>query len=220
MEQAENPLLHIGIEVDQHVAATDQVELRERRIADHILFGEHHQIAHLLADAIGVLPMDEIAAEQIARDVGGNALRVNARPGERQGVVIDVRRENVNVENFVLLLGVAQDQHRQRVGFFARRAAGRPDADRSFGTMRGDQRDDDRFLEGLPGLGLAEKAGDADQHVLEQRADLALALPEIFDVLLHIRDVIEPHPPLDAADQRSRACSRRNRISPATAESR
>ena len=49
VEHLAAPGLHVAVEVDQQVAAGDQVELRERRIAQHVVRGEQHLLAQLLA---------------------------------------------------------------------------------------------------------------------------------------------------------------------------
>ena len=46
--------MQFGVQVDQQVPAADQVETRERRIADDVLRREHDQVAHLLANLVTV----------------------------------------------------------------------------------------------------------------------------------------------------------------------
>ena len=48
MERSENPALRDIIEIDQEIAAADQVQSRKGRIASHILTREETEIANLL----------------------------------------------------------------------------------------------------------------------------------------------------------------------------
>ena len=51
MQHLANLLLHVAIEVDHEIAAGDEVDARERRIAQHAVEREHHEVAHLAPDA-------------------------------------------------------------------------------------------------------------------------------------------------------------------------
>ena len=52
MEQGDQLSLQVGAHVDHAIATTDQIEPRERRILDHILFGKDQDIADGLLHAI------------------------------------------------------------------------------------------------------------------------------------------------------------------------
>ena len=45
MEQREDSLLNLGPQVDEKVAAADQIEARKRRIGHHVMDGEHDRRA-------------------------------------------------------------------------------------------------------------------------------------------------------------------------------
>ena len=55
VESRDDPLLEHRGEVDQHVAATDQVQVGEGRVRRHVLLGEDAHISDRLADPIGFL---------------------------------------------------------------------------------------------------------------------------------------------------------------------
>src|SRR5690606_41199023 len=60
LEHRQHPALRIRLEIDQKVAAADQVEARERRLREDVLLGEHHRVAQRLRHAIVVaLPKEE-----------------------------------------------------------------------------------------------------------------------------------------------------------------
>ena len=50
-----------GDEVDQQVAAAQDVELGEGRVHDEVLRGEDHHLADLFADPVAALLLDEEA---------------------------------------------------------------------------------------------------------------------------------------------------------------
>jgi hypothetical protein len=60
--------LHHGLEIDQKVAATDQVEARERRIAKHVLRRKHHELAQAPLHPIDAIEPIEEAGEPLRRD--------------------------------------------------------------------------------------------------------------------------------------------------------
>ena len=76
MKCVEHPLLHLLIQVDQKIAATDQVSARERRIGDHILAREHAHFANRLADAIAAVFFDKESMQSFRRDVLRQTLRI------------------------------------------------------------------------------------------------------------------------------------------------
>ena len=53
VQEGDDLLLHLRLEVDQQVAATDQIQLGKGGVGDQVLHGKRHRFAHLLADLIG-----------------------------------------------------------------------------------------------------------------------------------------------------------------------
>jgi hypothetical protein len=58
--------------VDQDIAAGDQVDVRERRLLEQIVYREQDRIAELLADPVSLALTDEEAPQTIFTDVGFN----------------------------------------------------------------------------------------------------------------------------------------------------
>jgi hypothetical protein len=55
-------LLHLGLEVDEHVAAAHQIELREGRVARQVLDGKGDGLANALRNRVaGVVAREETA---------------------------------------------------------------------------------------------------------------------------------------------------------------
>jgi hypothetical protein len=55
MEQGQDPPLRLPVEIDQQVAARDQVEARKRRIAEQVMLSEYYSFTQFLLDLVGVV---------------------------------------------------------------------------------------------------------------------------------------------------------------------
>ena len=80
VEQRDDVLLHAS-QVDQHVAATDQVQLRKRRIVDQVVPGEDAHLAQVLVDLVAAFDLREIAVEAFMGKVRRDVLEVPAAAG-------------------------------------------------------------------------------------------------------------------------------------------
>src|SRR5205814_10478833 len=76
MKHRKHPLLERGSQINQYVSATDQIQLRERRIAGHVLLGEDAEIADVLADLISAVGLDEETLEPPGGYVGRDVWRI------------------------------------------------------------------------------------------------------------------------------------------------
>src|SRR5690348_12807644 len=76
MEQRDHLPLHLGAQVNQHVATRYEVEARERRIDQQILRREHHHFPQLARHSIIVILLDEETFEARRRDVLPDRLRI------------------------------------------------------------------------------------------------------------------------------------------------
>jgi hypothetical protein len=63
-----------------------------------------------------------------------------------------------------------------------------------------DEAGDDVLAHEPPGLGLAKEAGDADQQVLEEDADLPRVAAQHLQVIPHLLDVLEANAPVPVLD--------------------
>ena len=62
VKQLEDALLRDAVQVDEQIAAGDQVEMRERRVLDHVVRGEENHLAQLALHTVGVaIPHEEPA---------------------------------------------------------------------------------------------------------------------------------------------------------------
>ncbi|MGC4120345.1 MAG: hypothetical protein QM765_38340 [Myxococcales bacterium] len=201
MEQRDELLLQLAREVDEQVAAGEQVELGERRVHDDVLRREHHHLADLLADPEAALLLDEEAAQALGRDVGGDAVRVDAHACPVDGLAVEVGGEDLQGQVAARPVGLHRlaEDHGQRVGLLAGGAARDPGAQHAAGGAAGEQRRQHLPLQVLPGRRVAEEAGDADEQLLEQQVDLAGVVAQEAHVVGDGVDLVQAHAPLDAA---------------------
>ena len=94
MEQRDDVFLN-GPEIDQHIAATDQVQFRERRIANEVMPAEYTQLAQTLVDLVAALDLCKIAPQAFRADFRCDVLGVFAAAGFFDGSFADVGSENL-----------------------------------------------------------------------------------------------------------------------------
>ena len=81
LENRQYSLLQRRAHVDQHVPATDEIQLGKRRIAGQIVPREDAQIAHELLDLIAMVGLDEKRLQPRRRHPGDSRLGVDAGAG-------------------------------------------------------------------------------------------------------------------------------------------
>ena len=95
MEREEQFSLQTGIEVDHHVAATDEVHARERGVYDQVLLGENDALAQVLDDAVAIFLLDKKLSQALGRDILGERLGVEALAGFFEEFLVEVGREDL-----------------------------------------------------------------------------------------------------------------------------
>src|SRR6266852_4865899 len=96
MEERQDPLLQRDVEVDQQVAAANQIEPRKRRVAKNIVLGEDTQLANGLADLILAVDLGEKAAQALGADVDGDVFEIRPRASFLQRGVVNVRGQQLD----------------------------------------------------------------------------------------------------------------------------
>ena len=134
MECTADLLLQVAVEIDQNVAAGDEIDAREGRVFEQVVDREQHQVAQFLAHAVVVALAREEAAQTLLADVRLDRGRIASFPrdGERAGV--EIGAENLDRGTQLVARGFLQQQHADRIGFLTGRAAGHPDA-QGFGRV-------------------------------------------------------------------------------------
>jgi hypothetical protein len=65
VEKRNELLLQALIEVDQKIAATDQIEPRKGRVARHVVSGENAQISNYLGNLVVPIELGEVALQPL-----------------------------------------------------------------------------------------------------------------------------------------------------------
>ena len=135
MEYGDDLRLRLGAQVDQKVAARNEVETRERRVRQHVLHGEHDAGAQLGRHPVGMILPGEERRQTIRRDVGLDRLRIEAVASDRHRIRVDVAGEDLQLDVALRDVNLLAKQHGERIGLFAGTAAGDPDPQRSIQSM-------------------------------------------------------------------------------------
>ena len=97
MKRLDDPLLHRPIQIDQQVAAGDQIEMRERRIADDVVVREQHHLAQLAANPVAAgLALEEARAGAPRRDVGDVRFAVEALARRGDRLLVEIGGEHLD----------------------------------------------------------------------------------------------------------------------------
>ena len=168
MQTGKNDALGIGLQVDQQVAADQQVDPGDGRVTDHVVAAEDDAFAQFALKHVVVVGSLEIAFQQrlrngfdLARRIGGVACRVQGRIVQVGGVYLDPPAEIRRSQH----LG---EEHRQGVGLLTRRAADAPDADRSIAALPLQNAGNDIAPQHVPGVAIAEEGCDVDQDGVQK----------------------------------------------------
>ncbi len=208
MEQQKNLFLRLGAQIDQQIAAGDQVEARERRIGQHILHREHHHTAQLGHDPVAVLLPGKEASEPRRRYICRDRLRITSLAGESDRILVDIGGEDLQLDIPLRRSDLFEKQHGEGIGLLASAAAGNPDPQRPVRRVPADEIGNHLFRQQLEGSRVAEKAGDVDQQILDEEIDFACILPQHVEIPAAVVDSGQRHAPFDPAHQRARLVER------------
>src|SRR5574343_1587930 len=197
MEGVEYLFLKVVLEVNQQVAAADQVRAQEGRVLKNILTSKDDGFAERLDDFVGDALRMEVAVDQFRRHGAQARLGIQAAPGVGHGGKVQVGGEDLDLA-FVSFVAEQFEKHDgDCVGLFARRASGDPDADFIAGGFAF-QQFSQRFLERIEGERVPEEGGDRYQDFLaELVVFLGVSLGE-NQVFIHVMHPIGGHSAQDA----------------------
>ncbi|GJE69431.1 hypothetical protein CHKEEEPN_0959 [Methylorubrum podarium] len=119
VEDRDDAALQLGVEIDQQVAAGDEVEAGEGRILDDAVLGEDAHLPHFLDDAVGVALPHEPAREPLGADVAHDRLGVAGRARRREGPAVEVGREDLDLRHLFERRHVLAQQDAEGVGLLA-----------------------------------------------------------------------------------------------------
>ena len=203
MEEGQDFPLRLRAQVDEHVAAGDQIEAGERRVGQQALAREHDRLAQLAHDLIAIALLGEEAGEPRRRHVGLDRVRIDAVAGERHAVRVDVGGEHLQLDVALRGRDLLQKEHGDGIGLLAGAAAGHPDAQRPIQGLPLHELRNDFLRQLVEGGRVAEEVGHIDEEVLGEQLTLARILAQDLQI---VRAALQPghrHAPLDPALQRS-----------------
>ncbi len=136
VKQRKQPALQANIEVDQQVAACDQVELGERRIEQQVVVGKQHSIANVGIDLEVGSMIGEEARQSLGRDRFANRGRILAAACRGDGIHAQIGGEDLQTRMLKLrqALDGLREQHGDRIGLLSRGAADRPGTQHVLGS--------------------------------------------------------------------------------------
>src|SRR5713226_7028221 len=119
MKDRHDSFLQNRPEVDQHVAATDDVDPRKRWILKEILSSEDTHITDRFVNSIATFHVDEKAAQPFRRDIGRNTLRVDPGAGFLNASLAKVGAKELDGNIGASISQELEQRNCLRVGLFA-----------------------------------------------------------------------------------------------------
>ena len=164
--------LGLGVEVDQGVAAHEEVHAGDRRVVGQVVAAEDDRASQVATERVAVPRPLEVPPPEIIGDRFELLDIVGRLPALGEGVVVHVGR--VDLDPLAERLGpeALGPHHGQRERLLSGGAAAAPDPDGLAVALGGEDRRDDLSAERLPGLGIAEEGGDIDQDGVEELGEL------------------------------------------------
>jgi hypothetical protein len=203
MEGGQRLALHGRRQIDEDVAAADDVEARERRVAQHVVVREHDVAAQVGRHLEAVAVRPEVRLAQRRRHPRGALGRVDPGAGDVQRRAMHVGREHAEQRHAVARPELLRDRHGVAVRLFAGRAARDPDPELLLRPERLDQPGQHVPAQPIERLLVAEEARDADEQIAVERPQLRRIGGDAVQVLAQIAGAREQQPALDAAADRA-----------------
>ena len=183
MEDAADLLLKLAIEIDEQVAARDEIEPGEWRVLEQTVAGEQDRVPKLSPGQVVVSLPREKAAKTLLADVGLDRYRVSALASNRKPTDIQVGAENLNLGADIVARCFLQNQHRDRVGLLARGAARHPHADAVACLLAVEEPRYDMLGQSLERFRVSEECRHRNQQITEQRLHL-------LDIVAEEREIV------------------------------
>ena len=166
MEDRQQPALQYRFEIDQHVAATDQVQVRKGRVLGHVMLGKNAGVADGLRYSPAAPRPGEEAGHSFGRELGESGFGVDARAGLLDRSFADVGGEDLDRNAEPPLVQELRQRNSQRIGLLATGAPRHPSPERIPGAYAGNQGRENFIPQLLEDLGLPKEGRDRDQEVL------------------------------------------------------
>ena len=203
MHDRQNFALQCGPKVDQHVAATDEIQPRERRVLRYVMPGENTRVPNDLRNLISAFRSGEEPRQPLRRDVRQRGVRVGAGPRLFDRRSADIGGENLDGKAHSPFAQEFHQANGDRVRLLPSGAARHPDADGIFELPILNQRGEHDRLEFLEDRRFPKERCDGDQTALAQRVGFLAILFQIPAVIFQPFESAEGHAALDAPRQRA-----------------
>ena len=198
MQDRQHLALQYGSQVDQHVTATDEVQLGERRVLRHVVPGKNAYVTDDLRDLVPAFRSGEEPRQSLRRDMGQRGVRVRAGAGFFDRRFADIGGENLERKAHFRLLQEFHQADGDRISFLARGAPRHPDPDRILAPSILNQRGEHLLLQFLEDRWFPKECSDGDKKALAQRVCFVAVPLEIPAVVFQLFESAEGHAPLDA----------------------
>ncbi len=185
-EELEHAPLELGVEVDEHVAADDEIDARERGPLGEVVLAEHDAGPEPLLDLVtAVREPQEVLRHALLREARERRGGIDALPGLRDRLRVDVRREDPDARGVQRLAEEIGEEDHDRVRLLPRRAAGRPDPQFvAPGGGAGDELGEDAIAERREKIRIPHEFGHLDQEAIDELGLLLHVLVEVACIAL------------------------------------
>ena len=190
MQDRQHFPLQYSPQVNQHVAATDEVQLGERRVLGHVVPGKNAYVADDFRDLVTAFGSGEEARQSPRRDMRNFGVLVCAGAGFCDRRFADIGGENLKWNARFCLVQEFHQADGDRISLLARGAPRHPDPDGIAGRSILDQGGEHLCLQFLEDRWFPKECSDGDQTVLAQRVGflaILLQMPAVVFQVLRIR---------------------------------
>src|SRR5437868_5988541 len=146
MKDRNDAALEQRAKIDQDVAATNEVQIREGRVHDYVLSRKDAHVANRLMDLVVAVDLSEESPKPLWGNVLADVFGVNPGPGFFDARIADIRRKDLSLPMRARLLEKLDQAHSQRISLFAGGTAANPEAQRGIMGMGFDQFREDFIL--------------------------------------------------------------------------
>ena len=200
VENRKQILLQHVLEINQQVAAGNEIQLAKGRILEYIMLGEHDCTANVGIDDVFIALAGEILAETGQGNLLNDIVPVNAAARNGNGILVQISGKQLQFPANAQLLHHLCEDNGDGIGFLTCGAAGDPDA--YLLTRPGLPHNglDNAFLQHIEAIRITEEGSDSYQQFLGQNPGFPRILPQIVHIVFQLMIMSDDHAPLDAPE--------------------
>lgn len=171
VKHRDEPALQLRVQMDEHVAAGDEIQVQERRVIDHAVPREDAHLSDLACDLVRGPVLPEETPPPLGRNAldGVGGVPARTRLGDRLPVRVGRDDPYAGKRTPAGGLEPLAHEHAQAVGLLARAAAHHPDAHRVLGAaFAGEDPWQEVQAEVFERLGITEELRHSEEQLLRQ----------------------------------------------------